>query len=97
MALVLVDTNMLLAGLPAEMAEAMKATLSQFVIVDCGMGPVADQSVSIRRASLIAGQKKLRLPDAIILATAIVHSGVLLTRNTKDFKPGPHVVVPYSL
>jgi len=43
-------------------------------------------------------QHRLRLPDAIIWATARVNEVVLVTRNTKDFHPdwdGIHL--PYTL
>ena len=53
---------------------------------------VATQAVTIRRAS------RLRLPDAIIWATARSHDLLLVTRNTKDFKPNePGVRIPYRL
>ncbi len=42
---------------------------------------VSDQTIAIRRI-----HPKLKLPDAIVAATALVHSGGLLTRNTVDFK-----------
>lgn len=41
---------------------------------------VADQAIAIRKV------KKIKLPDAIIAATALVHSFVIITRNTNDFK-----------
>jgi predicted nucleic acid-binding protein len=41
---------------------------------------------------------RLRLPDAIILATAQVEGCNLLTRNTRDFSPSwPEIRVPYSI
>ena len=41
---------------------------------------------------------RLRLPDAIIWATARVAGAVLVTRNTKDVPAGdPAVRVPYSV
>jgi predicted nucleic acid-binding protein len=53
---------------------------------------VAEEAVRIRRA------RRLKLPDALILATARVHQRVLVTRNTKDFrKDDPDVQVPYLL
>ena len=52
---------------------------------------IADEAVHVRRGS------KLKLPDAIILATAHVEGRVLLTRNTRDFAPGHLVHVPYTL
>jgi len=39
----------------------------------------------------------MKLPDAIILATAQVHRRSLLTRNTKDFSGISGVVTPYIL
>lgn len=53
---------------------------------------VAEESVSIRRTT------RLKLPDAIILATARVHGLQLVTRNTKDFSAAdPTIRVPYEL
>ena len=40
---------------------------------------IADKTIELRRL------KKLKLPDAVIAATAIIKDFVLLTRNTKDF------------
>ncbi len=42
---------------------------------------IVDTTIEIRR------KYKLKLPDAVIAATAIVHQFVLVTRNTKDFTP----------
>jgi len=40
----------------------------------------------------------LKLPDAVILATADCEGCILVTRNTKDFHAGdPRVRFPYSL
>jgi predicted nucleic acid-binding protein len=54
--------------------------------------PIAEEAVRIRR------ERRMKLPDAIILATAR-HLGVpLLTRNTKDFDASdPMVRVPYTV
>ncbi len=53
---------------------------------------VAEESVFLRRTT------KLKLPDAIILATARVHGLQLSTRNTRDFSAAdPTVRVPYEL
>lgn len=40
---------------------------------------VEKQTIELRK------QKKIKLPDAIIASTAIVHNLILITRNTKDF------------
>lgn len=54
--------------------------------------PIADRAVALRRAS------KLRVPDAIILATAREQGLLLVTRNTKDFSADePGIRVPYRI
>lgn len=54
--------------------------------------PVAEEAVTLRRA------RRIRLPDAIILATARVAGSLLVTRNTRDFPAdGPGIRVPYTL
>ena len=53
---------------------------------------VADAAATIRR------ERRLKLPDAIILATARSHRLRLVTRNTKDFRPDDgDIIVPYRL
>jgi predicted nucleic acid-binding protein len=55
---------------------------------------VTKQTILLRRR-----YKKLKLGDAIIAATAIVHSLILISRNTKDFIniKGLQVLDPYKL
>lgn len=51
---------------------------------------IAKASVIIRR------ERKIKLPDAIIWATALTQNTILVTRNTKDFpKNDPSIRVPY--
>lgn len=51
---------------------------------------VAREAVAVRR------EHRLRLPDAIIWASARTESALLVTRNTKDFpRDDPGVRVPY--
>ena len=53
---------------------------------------VAEDAISLRRT------QRIRLPDAIIWATARTNKAILVTRNTKDFHPdwdGVHL--PYTL
>lgn len=53
---------------------------------------VAEEAVRLRST------RKLRLPDAIILASARVNGWLLLTRNTRDFDPNwPEIKEPYRL
>jgi len=72
-------------------AERLRAFLSGFqhVPIDDAVSEVA---VEIRR------QHRIRLPDAIIRASARSREALLVTRNTKDFAPSdPGVRVPYAL
>jgi len=53
---------------------------------------VAERAFLLRRASGI------KLPDAIIQATAEGSGRILITRNTRDFPPGtPGVRIPYTI
>lgn len=56
-----------------------------------------DAAVSRQAVALRKGQA-IKLPDAIIWATAQVHHRLLVTRNSKDFAPThPGVRIPYVL
>ena len=71
--------------------QRIRDLLSRFTVVSIGDG-VRDRAVAIRRAG------RLKLPDAIILATAQELGWLLVTRNTKDFPPSdPTIRVPYTL
>jgi hypothetical protein len=53
---------------------------------------IAEAAVAVRRTN------KIKLPDAIILATAEAERRVLITRNTRDFPArAPGIRVPYTL
>ena len=70
---------------------AARRFLSRFTIVEID-STVAERAVAIRRS------RRVRLPDAIIQASAEVHSMLLVTRNTRDFDgTSPSVRVPYAL
>ena len=78
-------------GAATDVEAATRRFLSRFTIVEIDQA-VAERAVTIRRGS------RMRLPDAIILASTEVHSMLLVTRNTRDFDGGsPSVRVPYSL
>lgn len=53
---------------------------------------IIDETIKLRK------QFKIKLPDAIIAATAIANNLVLLTRNVDDFKSINNLIVenPYS-
>ncbi len=78
------------AATPA-LAKIREDFLRQFQMIE--LEPeVARLSITIRR------EHRLRLPDAIIWASARLHNAVLLTRNSKDFpRKHPSVRVPYAL
>jgi predicted nucleic acid-binding protein len=57
-----------------------------------------DEETALRAASLRRERPRLKLPDALILASAQVRGRVLITRNTRDFPAQmPGVRVPYRL
>jgi predicted nucleic acid-binding protein len=52
----------------------------------------------MEQAIVIRQEKKIKMPDAIIWATAKVRGCGIVTRNTKDFTKKDHdVFVPYTL
>ncbi len=71
-------------------ADVLEMFLRDFRVVDLTR-KIAREAVAMR-----GGRRRIRLPDAIIWATARVESALLITRNTKDFPPDtPGVRVPY--
>jgi predicted nucleic acid-binding protein len=53
---------------------------------------VSNVAVTLRK------KHKIKLPDAIVWATAQANGRILVTRNTKDFAPDePGVRIPYSV
>jgi predicted nucleic acid-binding protein len=79
-----------LAGARGEAEEeVLEMFLRDFSVIDITRR-VAREAVALRRA------RRLRLPDAVIWATAQTESALLVTRNTKDFpRDEPDVRVPY--
>ncbi len=49
------------------------------------------------RAARVRQRHRIKLPDAIIYATAEEQNAVLMTRDAKDFPADPRVVVPYRV
>ena len=57
-----------------------------------------DDEISQRVAALRRERPRLKMPDAIILATAQIRGRVLVTRNTTDFPASmPGIRIPYTL
>ena len=74
-----------------EEGERLRSFLSGFRLVPIDEA-VSELAVAIRR------DRRIRLPDAIIWASARHIGGLLVTRNTKDFPADePGVRVPYSI
>ena len=66
--------------------------LAQFFVAAPLDEATAEMTVQLRR------EYRMRLPDAMIWATARVQGAELVTRNTKDFNPSwTGIRVPYSL
>lgn len=81
----------ILAGESLETRPYVQELISGFDLVEVD-GRVASAAADIRHRT------RMKLMDAIILATAQVNGTVLVTRNTKDFPANmPGVRVPYTL
>lgn len=80
-----------LAGGAAEDVATTRAFLQNFAIVDID-GAIAEATVQLRRL------RRLRLPDAIIWASARTQGRLLVTRNARDFPTDdPGVRIPYAI
>ena len=68
-----------------------RTLLEMFTVVDVNLA-ISEEAIRLRK------KDRLRLPDAIILATANINRCLLVTRNTKDFDPkNPSIRVPYKI
>ncbi len=80
-----------LAGAPIDLERRTRSFLAQFDIVQIDEA-IAEDAVILRRTH------RLKLPDAVIWASARMTGRTLFTRDVKDFPvddPGVHV--PYRL
>lgn len=72
-------------------ADVVEMFLRDFRVVDVSRG-IARDAVAIRQTM------RIRLPDAIIWASARHESALLVTRNTKDFPADePGIRIPYRV
>ena len=76
-----VISKMEFLGFPFNLQERQKAV--QFM--ECAMIRSLSDEI-VQRVIEIRQEKRIKLPDAIIAATALQYSAILVTRNTKDFK-----------
>jgi predicted nucleic acid-binding protein len=80
-----------MVGASHDLEAATRSFLNGFDVVAVDER-IAERAVGLRRSH------RIKLPDAVIWATAQVHAMLLVTRNTKDFPANdPGVRVPYSL
>lgn len=80
-----------LIGAQPEVEAGTREFLNGFEIIGL-TSDVAGRAVALRR------KNRIRLPDAVIWATADIHSLLLVTRNEKDFpEDTPGIRVPYRL
>ncbi len=80
-----------MVGATPETEVALRNFLNSFVNLPIDEG-VAHAAVTLRK------NYRIKLPDAIIWATAQVNSRILVTRNTKDFSGNElGIHVPYHL
>jgi predicted nucleic acid-binding protein len=80
-----------LVGVTAEDELTIREWLGSFDVIALDVA-IANRAVELRR------QRRIRLPDAIVWASAQVNSMLLVSRNTKDFPANePGVRVPYRI
>lgn len=80
-----------MVGAPAPLADATRSFLSGFEVIQLEES-VAEKAVELRR------MHRIKLPDAIIWASADIRGAILVTRNSKDFPPdNPGMRIPYQL
>lgn len=80
-----------LAGEPAHTRDQVSELLQAFEVVELD-AQIAAIAADIRHRT------RMKLLDAMILATAQAHGALLVTRNTKDFPATmPGVRIPYQL
>jgi hypothetical protein len=79
------------ANRPGQTPERLRAFLSGFGVIELDSA-ISEASVAIRQTH------KVKLPDAVVYATARSRGLPLLTLNTNDFPAGtPGVVIPYTV
>lgn len=87
-----------MTGIPMTVRAQVEQFLAESALAIIALtDEIAAETAHIRHAALQETPKRrLKLPDAIILATSNVTRRLLITRNTADFK-GHGVRVPYEI
>jgi len=80
-----------MAGVAPDVEDSTRKFLSQFALLRLDED-IAEEAASIRR------RNRMKLPDAIIWASARCHGLLLVTRNEKDFPRNEQGIrMPYRL
>jgi predicted nucleic acid-binding protein len=80
-----------MAGAPTQAIRDTRAFLDGFVLIELNQ-KVAERAVTLRR------EHRLKLPDAIVRASAQVQAMLFVTRDTKGFpSDDPGVRMPYRV
>ena len=83
--------EVLLGARTPELLHVRETFLRQFKLIELDV-LVARRAISLRQ------EHRLRLPDAIVWASALVNRAILVTRNTKHFpRNHPGIRAPYTL
>lgn len=81
----------ILVGTDPRLETETRMFLRRFSLIDLDT-EIAERAVVLRR------QHRMKLPDAMIWASAQVHGLLFVTRNTKDFpESDPGVRAPYTI
>lgn len=80
-----------MVGVADDDRDVVNAFLDRFKLVDIDLD-VAQRAVKLRQ------EHKIKLPDAIIWASANKMNALLITRNSRDFpEDDPSVRIPYQI
>ncbi len=80
-----------MAGATTEHEAATRSFLATFISLPITPA-IAERAILVRKSN------RLKLPDAIIFATALTSGRLLISRNTRDFAvDDPNVRIPYRL
>ena len=77
---------------PADELKLLEYFFTDVLVLEMN-NQIVEQTILLRRNT------KMKTPDAIIAATALVYDLTLITRNTADFKniQGLHIIDPYTV
>ncbi len=86
-----IQISELLSTTAVDRDDAMRTDMETYIslvhrIIDVSEG-IARKAAEIRRVWKTRTGKNLKLPDALIAATAVHHAAVLIGNNDKDFAP----------